>query len=123
MRWCMLGFSGRIGRLPYLLGVLFLIAVSGGTVSRISTLPEDSVWLSPWLLFLLVWTVVSIWSTVALAVKRLHDINLPGPVAICLFVPAVSVIALLVLCAWPGSIGPNDYGDRPNRPKDHDLDD
>ena len=44
MRWFFLGFSGRIGRLPYILGILFLIALSGTVVARISSLPEDSAW-------------------------------------------------------------------------------
>lgn len=117
MRWFFMGFSGRIGRLPYILGVLFLVALSVGTIGHLSDMPEDSVWLMPWVIFLLVLSLFTLWSSIAMAVKRLHDINLPGPVAICLFVPAVSVVAMLVLCVWPGTVGPNDYGDETNRPK------
>ncbi len=117
MRWFFLGFSGRIGRLPYILGTLFLVALSAGAVSQIASLPEDSFWVGPWFIFLMVLSGFTLWSCTAMAVKRLHDFNIPGPVAICIFVPAVSPIAMLVMCLWPGTAGPNDYGDETNRPK------
>ncbi len=116
MRWFFLGFSGRIGRLPYLLGLLFLVAVSGFIVSRMAAAPDNSDALALWGLVSLVFGVGSVWAIVAISVKRLHDMNLPAAIAICLFVPAISFITILVLCLWPGSVGPNRFGDDENRP-------
>jgi len=118
LRWFFFGLSGRIGRLPYILGNLFFVAVTGVIINQLMIVPEDSREIDLWsLLFMLLLPTV-LWTSIAMAVKRLHDINLPGPVAICLFVPAVSLVAVLVLCFWPGTQGGNDYGDETNRPKE-----
>jgi uncharacterized membrane protein YhaH (DUF805 family) len=65
------------------------------------------------------WAVVlvSIWSNVALGVKRLHDLDRPGIIAASLFIPVISIIAFLVLCIFPGTPGPNRYGAATNQPK------
>ncbi|WP_136657543.1 DUF805 domain-containing protein [Nitratireductor sp. XY-223] len=116
MRWFFLGLSGRIGRLPYLLGILFLVAVSGLIVSRLASTPEESTAFAFWSLVSLVFGIASIWAMVALSVKRLHDMILPGALALCLFVPAISIVAVFVMCLWPGSAGPNRFGKNENRP-------
>ena len=117
MRWFLFGVSGRIGRAPFVLGILLQVAIYGIIISRLSAYPEDSAQFSLWLLSLFAFALASVWITVALSVKRLHDMNIPGAVVVCLFVPAVSVIAFLVMCVWWGTSGPNDYGDSQNRPK------
>ncbi len=117
MRWLFFGFSGRISRVPYVLGTLFFVALCSAVISRLMALPEESGQFAFWSLAFVVLLPVIVWTSIALAVKRLHDINIPGPVAICLFVPAVSVLAMLVLCLWPGNRGGNDYGADTNRPK------
>ena len=116
MRWFFLGLSGRIGRLPYLLGILFLIAVSGFIIGRLAAVPEQSGAAAFWALVALLFGLVSIWAMVAISVKRLHDMNVPGALAICLFVPAVSFITVIILCLWPGNGGPNRFGKDENRP-------
>ncbi|MEM9104019.1 MAG: DUF805 domain-containing protein [Pseudomonadota bacterium] len=117
MRWFLFGLSGRISRVPFVLATLLQTAVLGISVSRLTQLPEDSSAFGLWALVFLISMAASIWVTIATAIKRLHDINIPGAVVLCLFVPAVSIIAFLVLCFWPGTNGPNDYGDDDNRPK------
>ena len=118
LRWFFFGLSGRIGRLPYVLGNLFFVAVTGVIINQLVIVPEDSREIDLWSLLFMLLLPTLLWTSIAMAVKRLHDINLPGPVAICLFVPAVSLVAVLVLCFWPGSHGGNYYGDETNRPKD-----
>lgn len=116
MRWFFLGLSGRISRLPYLLGILFLMAVSGFIIGRLASVPEQSGAAAFWALVALSFGLLSIWAMVAISVKRLHDMNVPGALAICLFVPAVSFITVIVLCLWPGNGGPNRFGKDENRP-------
>lgn len=117
MRWLFFGLSGRISRAAYILGMLFFVALYSAVFSRLIVLPEESGAFALWSIVFVLLIPVAIWTTIALAVKRLHDINIPGPVSICLFVPAVSVLAMLVLAFWPGSQGGNDYGDETNRPR------
>mgnify|MGYP001819144651 CR=1 FL=1 len=118
MRWFLFGLSGRISRMPFVLATLFQVAVLGISLSRLMLLTEGRSEVATWGPVLFVSMLASVWITVATAIKRLHDINIPGAVVLCLFVPAVSVIAYLVLCFWPGTPGPNSYGDDYNRPKD-----
>lgn len=54
--------------------------------------------------------LASLWPTVSLTVKRLHDIGAQGIFAVSLFIPALNLIAFLVLCLLPGTSGPNRYG-------------
>lgn len=117
MRWLFFGISGRIGRLPFNLGLLFIIALFGILIAQLSTAEPHSARATFLSLCFIAYFFVSVWMLVAMSIKRLHDINIPGAVAICLFVPAVSIIALLVLCAWRGTHGPNDYGESYNWPK------
>ena len=117
LRWFFFGMSGRIGRLPYILGNLFFVAVTGLIVYRLMVVPADSREINLWSLLFILLLPTLLWTSIAMAVKRLHDINLHGAVAVCLFVPAVSLVAMLVLCFWPGTPGGNDYGDETNEPK------
>ena len=118
MRWFFFGLSGRIGRAPFVLGVLFQMAVYGVIISQLAANPEESARFSFWVACLFIFSLLCVWQMVAMAVKRLHDMNIPGAVVLCLFVPAVSIIAFLVMCVWWGTAGPNDYGETSNRPKD-----
>jgi uncharacterized membrane protein YhaH (DUF805 family) len=117
-RWFFFSPSGRIARMPFVLATLFQAAVLGVFVAQLMHVPEGSTASAFWSLGFLASALASVWMTVATAIKRLHDMNLPGAVVLCLFVPAVSVIAFLVLCLWPGTTGPNGHGDETNRPKD-----
>lgn len=58
--------------------------------------------------------LASLWPTVALTAKRLHDIGAHGIYALALFVPALNVVAFLVLCMLPGTSGANHYGPHTN---------
>ncbi len=60
--------------------------------------------------------IVSIWCFVALGVKRFHDFDKQGVLAVSLFIPVVSIIAFIVLCAVAGSPGANQYASRTNSP-------
>ncbi|MBW8637902.1 DUF805 domain-containing protein [Hoeflea sp. WL0058] len=117
MRWVFLGFSGRLGRLPFLLGYLFVTAVGFVILNQVRLADEDSIRQGTWALLFIAYGVMSVWSVLALVVKRLHDIGFPGPLSIMLFVPFINLGVFLGLCLWPGAAGANAYGDEPNRPK------
>lgn len=55
----------------------------------------------------------SVWSILALGVKRLHDLGWPIGLIILLFVPMVTVIFLLTLAIMPGSQETNSHGPPP----------
>ena len=117
MRWFFFGISGRISRLPYLLAMLFILAVGMAILSfffSMTAAGELYVTSHP-----VVWIygIISQWVTVTLAIKRLHDFNKTGFFSLALFVPLVAVLALVLLCTIPGTPGPNAYGDHTDRPK------
>lgn len=49
----------------------------------------------------------------AVAVRRLHDINYSGTFLLIAFIPIIGVIWLLILLAKEGTSGTNKYGDNP----------
>ena len=49
----------------------------------------------------------------AVGARRLHDTDRSGWWLLLAFVPVIGTIALIVLCALPGTSGPNRYGPPP----------
>jgi uncharacterized membrane protein YhaH (DUF805 family) len=116
--WLFFSVSGRVSRAAYFLAGLLLAIVPAFFLYRFmlvadgTTEGQGQIWaLAFWVAFL-----VSIWSNVALGVKRLHDFGQPGIFAVSLFIPVVSIVAFIVLCFFPGNPGPNKYGPRTNAP-------
>ncbi len=114
--WLFFGFSGRVSRLAYFLAGLFLAVIQAFLLYRLTLVAEASAAESFWASLFWVAVVVSIWSNVALGIKRLHDMGRPGIFAVALFIPVLSIVAFIALCLFPGEPGPNRYGSAPNRP-------
>lgn len=57
-----------------------------------------------------IWGVASLIPHWALVVRRLHDQNLSGFLALLIFVPLVGGIIIFVLMCLPGTEGPNNSG-------------
>lgn len=114
--WLFFGISGRVSRLAYFLAGLFLAVVQAFLLYRFTLVPEDSTAGQFWAFLFWVAVVLSIWSNVALGIKRLHDMDKPGLFAVALFIPVVSILAFVILCLFPGTNGPNQYGQDTNRP-------
>ena len=116
--WLFFRFSGRISRAAFFLGGLLLAIIQAFFLYRFAMVPEDSpegrLWSTAFMLIVL----VSMWSSVALGAKRLHDMGRPGVLAVTLFIPVVSIIAFIALCAFPGTPGPNEHGPRTNSPQE-----
>lgn len=112
--WLFFRLSGRASRAAYILAFLLLVIVQVFCAYRVMLAPEASTSLEVWSFALLLSIVGSLWSHVALSVKRLHDFGKPGIIAIVLFIPIVSIVAFLVLCIIPGDPGPNRYAKQTN---------
>ncbi|CAB3746727.1 MULTISPECIES: DUF805 domain-containing protein [Burkholderia] len=118
LKWFLFSFKGRVGRLPWwiyalastVLGALFDAGSSGA--------PNDNLPL-PAILLLFVIAVVAVWSSIAVGVKRLHDIDKSGWWMLLLFVPIVGVLALFVMNGFiAGTPHANRFGDAPSADAD-----
>ncbi|QRM54047.1 DUF805 domain-containing protein [Sinorhizobium sp. BG8] len=117
LTWLFFGWSGRLARVPYALAWAFWVVILSAVLTRmIFTQHQDPSFTIWTVLFLLVGLVASV-SSVMLTIKRLHDMNVPAPLVLCLFVPAISFFALIAFVFWPGTAGPNSHGIATNRPK------
>ena len=112
--WLFFRFRGRVSRAAYFLACLFLAIVQAFLLYRFTVAPQDSAESQVWALAFWLAMLASLWSNVALGVKRLHDFGKPGIIAAALFIPVISIVAFVALCLFPGDPGPNRYGDRPN---------
>jgi uncharacterized membrane protein YhaH (DUF805 family) len=117
MTWLFFSPSGRIGRLPFLFSWLFWFAVGSIFLMQVLKNEAEDTALALWTMALIVSGVLSTVSIAMLAIKRLHDIGYPGPLALCLFIPVLSPIVFIALCLWPGADGANEYGSRRNAPR------
>ena len=118
LTWLFFGWSGRLSRAPFALGWAFWLMLLSAALARIIIVPKEDPSFLLWSFVFVGMALVSTVSSVLLTVKRLHDMNLPLPLIICLFIPAISFFALFAFMVWPGTNGPNAYGNLPNRPKD-----
>ena len=114
--WLFFSISGRVSRAAYFLGGMLTAVVQAFPLYRFTLAPEGSPESTIWSLLFLAAFMVSLWSSVTLAVKRLHDFGKPGLMAIVLFIPVISIAAFLLLCLFPGDKGSNRYGARTNSP-------
>jgi len=111
--WVLFGFRGRIGRKSFWLAALLMVLIQAAVIARAATVPDDSPELSLLVLAILGLWAVTAWVALALAVKRLHDLGLPGMLAICLLIPAISFIAFLLLAFLPSKQETNEHGPPP----------
>jgi uncharacterized membrane protein YhaH (DUF805 family) len=118
LRWLFFGWSGRVSRLPYALVWGFWMTLAAAFLTRMVMTPQDEPAFAIWTLLFFAVGVVSTLSSVMLTIKRLHDMALPAPLVLCLFVPAISIFALIAFLVWPGTPGPNPHGRVTDRPKE-----
>jgi uncharacterized membrane protein YhaH (DUF805 family) len=114
--WLFFGLSGRVSRAAYLLAGLLMAVLQVFLFYRFTLAPAESPASESWAMAFSIALFISLWCNFALSVKRLHDFDKPGLIAVSLFIPIVSIIAFVVLCLYPGDAGPNQYGERTNAP-------
>lgn len=113
VRWVLFGFHGRIARQSYILGQLFMISLFGIIVARLIAAGEDESALALWGLVMIGLLLVSAFSMIAMTVKRLHDLGMPGILAICLFVPTINFLMVVALMILPSRQETNEHGPPP----------
>ena len=118
LTWLFFGWSGRLSRAPFALGWAFWLMLLSAALARIVVVPKEDPSFLFWAFTFFGVGIVATVSSIMLTIKRLHDMNLPVPLIICLFIPAISFFALIAFMVWPGTSGANDYGTVTNRPKD-----
>ncbi len=109
-------FSGRLNRQGFLLSLLypfvyFLIPIALGLVLRGNTIANIIGFV-----FGIVGIIAMIPISISTAVRRWHDLNQSGWMALLSFVPLVSFFVLLMYLFVPGTKAANDYGAIDNRP-------
>ncbi|MGN7981379.1 DUF805 domain-containing protein [Burkholderia sp. 22313] len=118
LKWLLFSFEGRIGRLPWWIyavayAVLSAIFDAGSRGSSGDDLPLLA------MLVLFAIAVVSVWASIAVGVKRLHDIDKSGWWMLLIFVPIVGAIALFVMNGFiAGTPHANRFGAPPSDDRD-----
>ncbi len=118
LKWFLFSFEGRIGRLPwwiYALAYALLCAFfdAGSRGSSTDDLPLLVVLVG------VVIAVIAVWSSIAVGVKRLHDIDKSGWWMLLLFVPIIGSLALFVMNGFiAGTPQANRFGEPPSVDED-----
>jgi len=110
LRWLFFGLGGRISREPFIYGQLFMVAVAATLLAAFLAAGEDDLAKGVFALAVLAFAAGSVWPTIALTVKRLHDLGQPGALALILFVPTVNFFFVVALMALPSKPEANQYG-------------
>lgn len=113
VRWALFSFKGRIARQSFWLGALFLFAVQGLILARLIATPESADPSLFWVMAMVCSWPISIWIGLALAVKRLNDINASPFFAGLIFIPVLSMLLLLTLAFVPSFTKSNAHGAPP----------
>jgi uncharacterized membrane protein YhaH (DUF805 family) len=116
-------FERRIGRVGFLLGLVYSFSVLAAGVlllmglgaSGLITESLDGVGLALFNIFVLLLNIAA-WGfaivvSLSLVIRRLHDLNLSGWAALLYFMPLVGILLVLFLLFKPGK-EPNKYGPR-----------
>ena len=105
-------FQGRARRKEYWMFGLVNCAIYVALLyvdHRLGTLDDDNFMGVVSTIYLL----AVLFPSVAVTVRRLHDVGISGWWFLVAFIPFVGDIALLVLTVLDGSIGTNEYGSNP----------
>lgn len=113
LAWLLFAMKGRVSRQLYWLSYLLLVCLNaalvgqllGGEEASFSRIAET---VGPLVI------LVTIYSNLAVSVKRLHDVGYSGFLAIAMFVPIVNFVFTIWIGLLPGTAGPNAYGDVPD---------
>jgi uncharacterized membrane protein YhaH (DUF805 family) len=110
-RWFYFSFIGRAGRQAYWFFWAVPSVLLGIVLGVIAHFTEHAI-----SLLLLLLAPAFLWSSVAVSVKRLHDIGMSGWWTILCFIPYLNLVAAIVLGLISGKTGANAYGNDPHRP-------
>ncbi|HLS62900.1 MAG TPA: DUF805 domain-containing protein [Ruania sp.] len=110
-------FSGRASRSEYwwwtlaqFLALFVPVFLMIGVAAATGTDPGDGAAAGFFGLWVIVVVLGGLVPTIAVNVRRLHDIGQSGWLCLLVFIPSLGGIALLVLCALPSQPVGNQYG-------------
>jgi uncharacterized membrane protein YhaH (DUF805 family) len=108
--WIMFSFDGRVNRTVYwLYNILILNVVYWGIFLLFSLIGGDNGSIVGYIIA----SLVVIWSTLAISVKRCHDRGRPGVFVLLALIPLVNIWYLIEVAFLAGTDGPNQYGEKP----------
>jgi uncharacterized membrane protein YhaH (DUF805 family) len=107
-------FSGRARRMEYWYFVLFNLIVAF-VLALIDTLLGTTTGVSSFGLLSGIYSLAVLIPTLAVLVRRLHDIDRTGWWILINLIPLVGTIVLLVFALMPGTPGSNQYGPDPKQ--------
>lgn len=123
VKWVLFGFRGRIGRKSFLLAGLGMLLVNSALLAYSLRYAEpvdgagdvitSGAGAALFGLVALGVFFVSVWALLALAVKRLHDLDLPAILAVVLVLPGIAYFAWLFLAFMPSKQVTNKHGPPP----------
>lgn len=115
LQWLFFSFKGRIARQSFALGAGFLLLPQILIVYQIVKASEADAQgaLAFWGLAFMACALLTIWSVAALFVKRLHDLNLPGVLAILSVFSGINFLFFLFLAFMPSKQETNEHGPPP----------
>lgn len=111
--WVLFGLGGRIARQSFILGQFFMLSLFAVVIARIVAVEGNENATAFWGLMFILLAGVSAWSSFALSVKRLHDLSLPGALALILLVPTINLFFVLALMILPSKQETNEHGPPP----------
>lgn len=113
LSWLFFSFRGRVARQSFFLATVFLLLPQLVILLQIGRTDSSPGAQTFWLLMFFAAIIATLWSTFALAVKRLHDFGVTGWLAIVLLIPTASWIMLIALMLIPTKQETNEYGPPP----------
>ncbi len=104
-------FSGRARRKEYWMFILFysLFAIAAGIIDAI-IMASAGIYFTP---LLTLFSLAMIIPSLAISVRRMHDISKSGAMILIPFVPIIGTIWYLILTVTEGTVGDNQYGPDP----------
>lgn len=108
IQWFLLSFRGRINRAPFLAFNLAVSIVYFGLMAALGAEDPRSEEIT-----LIVLVAFFLWPSLAVQVKRWHDINKSGWFILFNMIPFGIIVTFFVNALLPGTNGPNRFGDDP----------
>lgn len=112
--WLFFSLSGRVDRKTYVLASALSYIARMLPFYQVLRYPPDAAQSEFWSFVFIVALIVSLWANIALTVKRLHDADKPGTLAVITIL--LDLLAVIWFAAMRGTPGPNRYGGRTNSP-------
>lgn len=108
--WLFFRFKGRIRRKTFIMAAGFLLLPQLIILIQMVKHEGDTGQLVFWFVVLLVAVALSLWSIFSLFVKRLHDLDLPGALALLSFFGGINILFFLFLAFMPSKQVTNEHG-------------